>query len=358
MLVLPAERGNDRTVQGLLAYLASPDSTPPVEEPSEPPQRLCCLVSGTIPPRAGLSSSSALTIASVITAMSVLGLRQQLSRKEITTIAIESERAVGINSGGMDQTASCFSEPNHVLHVEFVPELEARLVKIPRTRPAMSFVVANTLVTSDKKVTARTNYNLRVAEIRLGVLLLAQHLRFPVPQLLTDAGLNEPVPTYKSVLDAYFASMPHTPAHTPAKNPERGATLPTFTNGPTPALPSSRLAPPTASHEHELKLLLNHAAVALGGPGKERGETWEQIMDHLGVPESDPQRRARFWHFVTGSRDVEPLEGRFRIWRRARHVLTEALRGKCAPPLALLPQTDSAPQYINSKTRSSLDPLP
>lgn len=45
---------------------------------------------------------------------------------------------------------------------EFIPNLEARAIPLPQTNPPFSFVIANTLVTSNKKVTAKHHYNLRV----------------------------------------------------------------------------------------------------------------------------------------------------------------------------------------------------
>ena len=45
---------------------------------------------------------------------------------------------------------------------EFIPHLEARAIPLPKTVPPFSFVIANTLVKSEKKVTAKFQYNLRV----------------------------------------------------------------------------------------------------------------------------------------------------------------------------------------------------
>ena len=45
---------------------------------------------------------------------------------------------------------------------EFVPKLEAHAIPLPDTNPGISFVIANTLVTSNKKLTAKFCYNLRV----------------------------------------------------------------------------------------------------------------------------------------------------------------------------------------------------
>lgn len=63
----------------------------------------------------------------------------------------------------MDQSASVFSQPLNLLHIEFVPKLQATAIPLPETNPPFSFVIANTLVTSNKQVTAKYCYNLRVS---------------------------------------------------------------------------------------------------------------------------------------------------------------------------------------------------
>jgi galactokinase len=47
-----------------------------------------------------------------------------------------------------------------------MPQLEARAIPLPVTEPGFSFVIANTLVRSNKKLTAKFQYNLRVSSIR------------------------------------------------------------------------------------------------------------------------------------------------------------------------------------------------
>ena len=61
-----------------------------------------------------------MTTASAIAVLEVLGRRDgedAVGRKDLTNVAIESERLVGVNSGGMDQSASVFSRSKHLLHV-------------------------------------------------------------------------------------------------------------------------------------------------------------------------------------------------------------------------------------------------
>lgn len=55
-----------------------------------------------------------MTVCSSIVILEALGARDQVSRREMAEVAIESERYVGVASGGMDQSASIFGEPDSV----------------------------------------------------------------------------------------------------------------------------------------------------------------------------------------------------------------------------------------------------
>ncbi|GAA6023075.1 hypothetical protein JCM10207_007711 [Rhodosporidiobolus poonsookiae] len=278
------------------------------------PERVLVLVDGTVPEGSGLSSSSAMTTASAIAVLDVIGKREGLERvgrRDVTNVAIESERLVGVNSGGMDQSASVFSRSKHLLHIEFLPKLEAKAIPLPQTNPPFSFVIANTLVTSNKKLTAKYHYNLRVVECRLGALLLAKHLNLPFNIH------SRPFPSYKVVLDAYFHTPPPPPGPVPKGSQpptHRPPTLPTA-----PALPSSSLPPAQATKAHELRTMMGLVVQALGGPGMEHGMTWAEVAEKLEVDAADLEKQLT-------DREVEPKDGRFKIWLRARHVFSEALR--------------------------------
>jgi len=73
----------------------------------------------------------------------------------------------------MDQAASILSIPFSSLYITFYPTLRGSPVPLPRSH---AFVIANSLVVSDKAVTAKHRYNLRVIETLVGARILAKNL--------------------------------------------------------------------------------------------------------------------------------------------------------------------------------------
>ena len=71
------------------------------EKGQEPfvPRSLRVLMHGTVPAGGGLSSSAAFVTASALAVLVANGVRD-VDKKELTELAIVSERAVGVNSGG------------------------------------------------------------------------------------------------------------------------------------------------------------------------------------------------------------------------------------------------------------------
>ncbi|OBZ88870.1 Galactokinase [Choanephora cucurbitarum] len=177
------------------------------------PKGLFLLVDGTVPAGGGLSSSAAFVCASALAVVTANKL--SISKTELTEIAIVAERNVGVNSGGMDQSASVLSEKDFALRVEFVPNLHTKPVPLPSTNPKLAFVIANTLVTADKFVTAPRNYNLRVVETRMAALFLAKALNLPAVDSLKevydtyykDSSLNE-VERFTDLLNKALEKFP------------------------------------------------------------------------------------------------------------------------------------------------------
>lgn len=160
------------------------------------------LVDGTVPAGGGLSSSAAFVCASALAVLRANG-EQNVIKKELVELAIVSERSVGVNSGGMDQSASVFSIRGEALSVSFFPELHAEAIPFPKTEPSITFMIAQSFVVSDKQATAPECYNLRVVECTLAAEVLAAALNV---ELEDDAApLNR---SLRGFQDAYFGSSP------------------------------------------------------------------------------------------------------------------------------------------------------
>ncbi|MCC6695030.1 MAG: galactokinase [Candidatus Hydrogenedentes bacterium] len=115
------------------------------------------LVAGTIPPAAGLSSSSALVVASALAYLAAAGLTLggNISRIELAALLAEAEHYVGTQGGGMDQAVILLGETGKACKIDFNP---LRIETVPIFRD-YSFVVCHSLVFADKTGSARVRYN-------------------------------------------------------------------------------------------------------------------------------------------------------------------------------------------------------
>lgn len=135
------------------------------------PVSMKILIDGNVPAGGGLSSSSAFVCAAALATMHAHG--NDLTKGQLTAAAIRGESFAGVRIGGMDQSISVMGIANSALKIDFYPKLDATLVKM---EPKAAFVIANTMVTSDKHVTAPIHYNYRVIECRFASALLAKKL--------------------------------------------------------------------------------------------------------------------------------------------------------------------------------------
>jgi len=132
-------------------------------------------VGGDIPPGSGLSSSSALVVASAL----VLGRELDIDRASLAELLAKGERYVGTEGGGMDQAVCLMARAGSALKIEFFP-LRTNPVPLP---PECAVVVANSTVTANKTGAARVAFNTRVAECRLGLELLKSVVREKNPRV-------------------------------------------------------------------------------------------------------------------------------------------------------------------------------
>ncbi|XP_029289333.1 N-acetylgalactosamine kinase [Cottoperca gobio] len=127
---------------------------------------MSCVVDGTIPPSSGLSSSSALVCCAGLVTMEAN--QKSLSKVALAEICAKSERYIGTEGGGMDQSISFLAERGTAKLIEFQP-LRATDVKLP---DGAVFVISNCCVEMNKA--ASSHFNIRVVECRIATKVLAQ----------------------------------------------------------------------------------------------------------------------------------------------------------------------------------------
>jgi len=132
------------------------------------PSGLNILVSGAIPPSAGLSSSSALVVSAAL--VCVWANQVSVTREELASVCARSERHIGTQGGGMDQAIELLAREGSAKLIEFVP-LRTYDVTLP---PGATFVVANSL--EEKNKAASNDFNTRVVECRLAAKIIAKKL--------------------------------------------------------------------------------------------------------------------------------------------------------------------------------------
>ncbi|EFN87572.1 N-acetylgalactosamine kinase [Harpegnathos saltator] len=130
------------------------------------PTGVLAAVWGNIPANSGLSSSSALVSAALL---SIVHASQcQLSKHELATVSARAERHIGTQGGGMDQAIAFLGKSGTAKLIEFNP-LRATDVTLPENAV---FVIAHSQAYHNKASTG--DFNLRVAECRLAAQMIAK----------------------------------------------------------------------------------------------------------------------------------------------------------------------------------------
>ena len=117
-------------------------------------------VTGDVPIAAGLSSSSALVVASALALLKANGVG--MGRIELAALMARAERLVGLEGGGMDQAACLHGVAGHALRIDFEP-LRVTPVAVPE---GWRWVVASSLRRAEKSAGAREAYNERARQCR------------------------------------------------------------------------------------------------------------------------------------------------------------------------------------------------
>jgi N-acetylgalactosamine kinase len=123
-----------------------------------------------LPPSAGLSSSSALTVGSAI-ALHIVNERA-FDRRELAEQMGQAEWYVGTRGGSGDQSAILLSKASHVSHIDFFPIT----VDWSPWPDGYSVVVAHSRVAAQKTAGARSTFNERVATYVIALFWI-KHLR-------------------------------------------------------------------------------------------------------------------------------------------------------------------------------------
>ncbi|KAF9533944.1 galactokinase gal [Crepidotus variabilis] len=242
------------------------------------------LVTGSVPAGSGLSSSAAMVVASTLAFLATNGKLDKkehiLTKGELVQLSMRNEKRVGVNSGGMDQAASIMSDPSSALQINFYPTLAALAVPLP-TRAV--FVIANSLVVSDKVSSAKRCYNLRVVETLVAARILANSLGLTI-------GEKEKV-TLREVVGLYQGET-------------EGQDM-----GP-------------VALEKTLSELLNSDKLdilkAFGQQGCDLGVTMEAMIKMSGLSKAIFDEVYLSW--------VEIEATHFQLYKRVKHVFSEALR--------------------------------
>jgi len=220
------------------------------------------VIDGNIPESAGLSSSSALVVASALAFLAANDVH--VDPHTLADLLARAERYAGSEGGGMDQAISLLAEPNKALKIDFFP-LRTQSVQLP---DALTFVVCNSLIRAPKSEGARSSYNRRVVECRLAAAILSRALSAKIGRRIQTTLLAD--------LSAEKLKM----------------------------------------EERELDDL---ARQAIG----EKPLLLAEISHYLGEPIDAV--RTNYCTLKSGGILTEPQDG-FDVWKRYRHVVTEARR--------------------------------
>lgn len=163
----------------------------------------------------------------------------------------------------------------------FVPELAATLVPFPKQMPALTYIIANSLVVSEKQVTAKYNYNLRVVETRVATRLLERHLGLSLPQTH---------PTPKHVMDAYFGN-------------------------------AESNIPPPEDQQQQLQKMVEIVEEVFGGTPE--GNDWDNVYKLLGGID-----QAEFVQTFHPEFEIEA--DRLKLYKRIKHTVSGRFRITCA----------------------------
>ena len=171
------------------------------------PTGMDVLLDGSVPPSAGVSSSSALVCCAAL-ASTYANKVELPSKKDFAELCARSERYIGTEGGGMDQAISFLAEPNKAKMIEFNP-IRPTDVQLPT---GTTFVISNSLIDSNKA--AASSFNERVAECRLAAQVIAKHKGLEWKNTKKLLALQEALGKQLSEMPGIVSECLHTEAYT------------------------------------------------------------------------------------------------------------------------------------------------
>ena len=155
------------------------------------------VVCGNIPLAAGMSSSSALVVATAEAAVALAGL--DVLPRQFVNFCGEGEWFVGTRGGSADHAAMKFGAAGAITHVKFHEFEVLRQIRFPDTH---RLVVCNSFTQARKAAGAKSAFNARVASYLAGVEMVRK--RFPhVAPLVTYVRDIEPEHLHVGVEEIY-----------------------------------------------------------------------------------------------------------------------------------------------------------
>lgn len=125
------------------------------------------VVHGTVPVAAGLSSSSAVVVATAEAVVALNGL--DVRPRQFVDLCGEGEWFVGTRGGAADHAAMKFAQRDAVINVQFFPFVVGEANPFPQ---GYRLVFCNSHIRAQKAAAARLVFNQRVACYRIGVQLI------------------------------------------------------------------------------------------------------------------------------------------------------------------------------------------
>ncbi len=129
---------------------------------------------GEIPVGAGLSSSSALVVATMLSACKISGL--DIEQEKLVEMCGEAEWYVGTRGGSGDHAAMIFGRKNQIAHMRFFP-FKLEYLPFPED---YQVICCNSLIEAKKSEQAKSIFNERIASYEIGFRLIRKN--FPETQ--------------------------------------------------------------------------------------------------------------------------------------------------------------------------------